>query len=243
MFKRKRSLLWFLVYILVVLVVAGSVNSLMYLSIPTESSLDGPSWLAFWGSYLGGAIGCIPAILALLHSISEADRQHKEMQNERRLSALPVFDCRICHFDRDIPKIIFSNHFFIDSKGNLHETDRGEYHKAINAFGYNFIDLCNCGPGSALQVKLFFNGHSVDLFNLKHDYTAHYILNPSPEYFNSLGTETPVRFVINFQDIFGNQYSQEFFFNVSPCSSDGISHLQFKTVSIGSPQLLPPDKK
>lgn len=51
---------WLILYVLAILVVAGVIDLFMYLAIPTAPGLNAPTWLTFWGSYLGGAIGCLP---------------------------------------------------------------------------------------------------------------------------------------------------------------------------------------
>ncbi len=92
---KKKEVRWICLYILVIIVIAGLINLLMSPSIPSISSIDAPTWLNFWGSYLGGAIGCLPAIAALQHSRRESCRQHLENEKNRRLSALPVFACTL----------------------------------------------------------------------------------------------------------------------------------------------------
>ena len=92
---KKKEVRWICLYILVIIGIAGLINLLMSPSIPSISSIGAPTWLNFWGSYLGGAIGCLPAIAALQHSRREARRQHEENEKSRRLGALPVFACTL----------------------------------------------------------------------------------------------------------------------------------------------------
>ena len=61
MFKNRKIPHWIILYVVVILLVACAVNGLMYLAVPTSPGLTAPSWLDFWGGYLGGAIGCVPA--------------------------------------------------------------------------------------------------------------------------------------------------------------------------------------
>lgn len=60
MFKKSDFPRWLILYVLAILVVAGVIDLFMYLAIPTAPGLNAPTWLTFWGSYLGGAIGCLP---------------------------------------------------------------------------------------------------------------------------------------------------------------------------------------
>lgn len=63
---------WFGFYVVVMLAIPGIVNFLMNLAIPTLPELTAPTWLGFWGSYLGGAIGCLPALAAYDPSLFES---------------------------------------------------------------------------------------------------------------------------------------------------------------------------
>ena len=119
--KKGKLPLWIFLYILGILLLAAIVNALMGLSIPTDASLNAPTWLGFWGSYLGGAIGCLPALAALYDNRREARRQHEESEKSRRLAAMPVFDCRIRHVSRSYAKDSADQWFFIGSSGDLHE--------------------------------------------------------------------------------------------------------------------------
>ena len=106
---------WICLYILAIIGIAGLINLLMSPSIPSISSIDAPTWLTFWGSYLGGAIGCLPAIAALQHSRRESRRQHeeflqqqKEAEKDRHFSHLPMLDCVITYYPQEsIPQIPF----------------------------------------------------------------------------------------------------------------------------------------
>lgn len=225
MFKRKRSLLWFLVYILVVLVVAGSVNSLMYLSIPTESSLDGPSWLAFWGSYLGGAIGCLPAIAALHENRQEARRQHKESEKSRRLTVLPVVACENSSTSFSLAQpnsfLKLSALVLVDQTEGLHDIftsyDPARYSEKINQLddsysGFIYFELHNIGPGPALNVSLsclnISPNNTIPLKSIGSNESKAILLcvRIPPEADNTYQVQYNIG--ITFNDIFGNDYVQ-----------------------------------
>ena len=242
--KKGKLPLWILGYAAVILVIAVVINVAMGFSIPTNAGLTAPTWLGFWGSYLGGAIGCIPAFLALQHSITESKHHRKEAQQERQLSARPVFDCRIRYVSRSFARLSASQWLYIGPSGDLHEDGWDERIDFDNLYPEcNYIELSNCGLGSALQAQLFFNDHSVDLFHIKNGESAYYILDPSYKYFESLGNESTVRFVIKCQDIYGNYYSQELLFKVFLCFEGRKDYLQFQTESIGTANLLPVESK
>lgn len=113
---KKKEDRWIFTYILAIISIAFIINLLMSPSIPSISSIDAPTWLTFWGSYLGGAIGCLPAIAALQHSRRESRRQHeeflqqqKEAEKDRHFSHLPMLDCVITYYPQEnIPRIPFS---------------------------------------------------------------------------------------------------------------------------------------
>lgn len=232
---------WISFYFAAALIVALIVNLGMSFPFASFNSyLDSGNWLGFWGSYLGGAIGCLPAIAAYRHSIDESKRQHAENEENRRLSVIPVFDCRIRYVSTKYAWKNSLNFFLIDLNGKLQEADEnGDDWSELDCYQKcNFIDLCNCGLGPALQAKLFFNGHCVDLFNLQNGYTAHYIFLPSDKYFLSANTGSTVQFTIECLDIYGNHYAQDISFKVSKCFEKKINYLNFQTVSVGTARLL-----
>ena len=240
MFKKGKLLLLFLCYILAIVGIAASINALMGVSIPTTPTLNAPTWLTFWGSYLGGAIGCLPALAALYVNREEARKQHAENEKSRRLAVMPVFDCRIRYVSTEYAWKNSSNFFLIDLHGELREADEnaGDWSQLDYSPKCNFIDLCNCGLGPALQVKLRFKDHCVDLFNLKNGYTAHYIFSPSIKYFLFSNAEHTMCFTVECQDIYGNLYAQELSFKVSRSFEDKIDYLSFQTVSVGTARLV-----
>lgn len=238
MFKKSDFPRWLILYVLAILVVAGVIDLFMYLAIPTAPGLNAPTWLTFWGSYLGGAIGCLPALAALYDNRKEARKQHAETEKNRRLAVMPVFDCRIRYISTEYAKDDSSQYFVIDSNGTLREGDFDDWLELDCYQKCNYIDLCNCGLGPALQAKLRFKDHCVDLFNLKNGYTAHYIFFPSDKYFLSSNAKHTVCFTVECQDIYGNLYAQELSFKVFRSFEDKLDYLSFQTVSVGTARLV-----
>lgn len=240
MFKKSDFPRWLILYVLAILLVAGAINLFMYFAIPTSPDLNAPTWLTFWGSYLGGAIGCLPALAALYDNRREARKQHAENEKSRRLAVMPVFDCRIRYVSTKYAKNNSSNFFLVDSDGVLREADENgdDWLKFDFCQECNYIDLCNCGLGPALQAKLRFKDHCVDLFNLKNGYTAHYIFFPSDKYFLFSNAKHTVCFTVECQDIYGNLYTQELSFKVSRSFEDKLDYLSFQTVSVGTARLV-----
>ena len=81
--KNKEPTHWLWKYVAAILLFAATVNGAMYLPIPTLSTLTSGDWLGFWGGYLGGAIGCIPAIAALLHDVCKIGCYKPSTRNSR----------------------------------------------------------------------------------------------------------------------------------------------------------------
>lgn len=167
MFKNRKIPHWIFLYVVAILLVAGAVNGLMYLAVPTLPDLNAPTWLTFWGSYLGGAIGCVPALLALYDNRREARRQHEESEKSRRLAALPVIACedsssafqaaRLDEFFRLSALVLLdSDKGLHDSFSADHPTKYAEKLKQLDS-SYSWIiylDFQNIGAGPALNVSL-----------------------------------------------------------------------------------------
>lgn len=238
MFKKGKLLPRLLLYALAIVGIAAFINFLMGVPIPTATSLNAPTWLTFWGSYLGGAIGCLPALAALYDNRKEARKQHAENEKSRRLAVMPVFDCRIRHVSTEYAKDDFSKYLLIDFTGTLREGDFDDWLELDCYPECHYIDLCNCGLGPALQAKLCFKNHRVDLFNLKNGYTSHYIFVPCDEYFLSSNAEHTMCLTVECQDIYGNHYAQELSFKVSRSFQDKMDYLSFQTVSVGTARLV-----
>lgn len=167
MFENGKFPRWILLYVVAILFVAGTVNVLMYLAVPTLPDLNAPSWLGFWGSYLGGAIGCLPALAALYDNRREARRQHEESEKSRRLAALPVIACE----DSFVRLYAAQLDAFFDLSGmvllnqdkGLHEAFSShnplEYAEKANQLdasydGFIYLNFHNIGHGPALNVSV-----------------------------------------------------------------------------------------
>lgn len=230
---------WISFYFAAALIVALIVNLGMSFPFASFNSyLDSGNWLGFWGSYLGGAIGCLPALAALYDNREEARRQHEENEKSRRLAVMPVFDCRIRYISTEKAKKRYLKFFLIDYNGILQIGDFDDWLE-LNCYEHcHYMDLCNCGLGPALQAKLCFQDHRVDLFNLKNGYTSHYIFLFSSKYLLPSENERTIHMTVECQDIYGNHYEQDLLFKVSKCFEDKINYLSFQTVSVGTARLV-----
>lgn len=211
--KRRKLPFWILGYVAVILVIAVVINVAMGLSIPTSASLNGPSWLGFWGSYLGGAIGCIPALAALLHSKAQAEEQKQNVEKDRHLANLPVLEDQILHIKKlsDLSQIGLSSISAIlessqDPKGYaMYDSTVGILREILEADSTDvmLLQVKNVGHGPALSVNLHFETtFEFPLGTLAEGETVNLILslNRSPE------RTYPLKF--SFGDMLNWKYSQ-----------------------------------
>ena len=97
---------WIGSYFLAILLLAIIINIGMQIPVISfNPSLDAPIWLTFWGSYLGGAIGCLPAIAAYRHSIDESKRQIERDEANHRLNVRPILNISFAPLGRSFYKL------------------------------------------------------------------------------------------------------------------------------------------
>ena len=225
--ENKEPTHWLWKYVAAILFFATAVNGAMYLPIPTLSTLTSGDWLGFWGGYLGGAIGCIPAIAALLHSQAESKRLHEETAEAQRCSVLPVFSVFV---DRNLAaKSPDEYDMFIalspDGKiARIPNACNSDYYDFLEEFDADEwvrcnLSLKNIGLGPALNPLLTF--------------TLGEMKNRSIASFHSLSTaqnilillsapaQVSLQCKIEYSDIFGNKYSQSFSID---CSNSVYKH-------------------
>lgn len=225
MLKNRKIPHWIILYVVAILLVACAVNGLMYLAVPTSSGLTAPSWLDFWGGYLGGAIGCIPALLALYDNRREARRQHEESEKSRRLSALPVIGCE----DSFSRFYVVHPDAFLDLSGMVRLNQTEGLHKAFSSYdpteyaekisqldpsysGFIYLTFHNIGHGPALNVTVAclnvsqestISLNSIGSNEKKSIMLAVQIPPESDEHY-----QAQYHIGISFSDIFGNHYVQ-----------------------------------
>lgn len=225
MFKNRKIPHWIILYVVAILLVACAVNGLMYLAVPTLPDLNAPTWLTFWGSYLGGAIGCLPALAALYDNRREAHRQHEESEKSRRLAAMPVIACEDHSTSFSLGRVdsllTLTGMVLLDSVAGLHDiftaANPKEYvenlHKIdVSYSGQFFFEFHNIGSGPALNVSFSCsNTQQKSPLLLKsigsNEITSLLVcVQIPPEADNSYRVQYNVE--ITFSDIFGNHYIQ-----------------------------------
>lgn len=225
MFKKSDFPRWLILYVLAILLVAGVINLFMHLAIPTAPGLNAPTWLTFWGSYLGGAIGCLPALAALYDNRKEARKQHEESENSRRLAAMPVitFEDNSSSFSLDQIDSLstLSGMTLLGMDTGFHSTfkahDPNKYCEKLKQLdasysGIFFFDFQNIGVGPALNISLSCSNisphRSIPLKSIGANETRSllFCIQIPPEGDPSHPIQYDIK--ITFSDIFGNDYFQ-----------------------------------
>lgn len=214
--KVLKTVHWLYLYTAVVLLIALLVNLVMYLPIPTLSTLTSGNWLSFWGSYLGGAIGCIPAIAAFRHTQVESARLHEETAEAKRCSVMPMFSIstNTQFFDDNLTKnsccVALNPAGNAEVKTPYSDADASTflYNHSFNDFVRYNCQLQNVGLGPALNLEIYVKLESNP--------------NQSRVIFNTYGTGEAAHFLlcvpkkltsniqISYSDIFDNRYKQSF---------------------------------
>ncbi|MCQ2439425.1 MAG: hypothetical protein MJ074_06660 [Oscillospiraceae bacterium] len=217
---------WLFLYALFVILLAGSINLMLYLPIPSHGSIDSTHWLGFWGSFLGSSIACIPAILALNESRRQARQQHEEVQAQleasrkhaemqsadaeeiRRLSVMPVLD--ISFRFPDYSDTSFFTETFIEFNAdnraqNFHLFNRSELAQHIAACHadhfLSYAILKNHGYGLASEITLHIPNY--DPMPL-----GSFGTNDSFDFVFAFPRKTTITAKLSFSDIFGRHYFQ-----------------------------------
>ena len=126
---------------------------------PSADDLQNPEWLDFWGSYLGGLLGSVAALFALVLNIWQQDKYRENTETDNRLRVMPAVTCRLTSKPQDEKSILsyiaIQNDWSIRSHTSInYDTflkSRSEY--ASSRCVYLKID--NIGLGPAFEVFLF----------------------------------------------------------------------------------------
>jgi len=234
----------FFIVLIVLFVIPFLINELFLgLQLPTAAGLDNSTWLSFWSSYLGAFMGCVPAFLALDQSKKQAKEQHQEMQTDRRLQVMPIFDVTTytMQYNRAVrsPDRPFEE-FVIDKSGVLLYLE--DYRSSVppgtpfrTSPVITYIEIYNCGLGPALQPSLSFNNNSAELLLMKSDVTYTLTLEASAEFFKLYAGNPFAEFKLSFSDILGNHYDQTFKFQYHFSGTDRETFVEFDVEAINQP--------
>ena len=241
--KHLKHYWWIIFYILLAAGTPWILNlAFMRFTVDSAEDLGNPQWLGFWGSFLGSALACIPALIAITQNNRFARQQHMEFLTSQRLSVRPIFDLKIYHdLYPKSSKEVFDGIYAMDKQGALYHPDYYDFIFLSQSQSANKMKFINCGSGPALQATLSMNQSSVNLPHLAKESNSAFQFFPDMEFFKGKISKGSGVFSLEltFCDIYGNRYTQPFKVKCYPCSDEGIDYLSFDVISVSQPELLP----
>lgn len=214
---------WIGSYFLAILLLAIIINIGMQIPVISfNPSLDAPIWLTFWGSYLGGAIGCLPAIAAYRHSIDESKRQIERDEANHRLNVRPILNISFAPLGRSFYKLPYISFSTLEGFEPVSPPQERDIDNALRQFPEkgSLLSIKNLGFGHALNATLTYTNPCT---NFK---TIHYLgtierdsLIEQLFYFSNFKTvaskKAPIPTAItyslflSYEDVFCNEYKQQ----------------------------------
>lgn len=208
-----------------------------YGSIGSAPDLGNAPWLGFWGSYLGGLLGSIAALLAIFESRRQAKEQREENNKMRRLSVLPIFNLNQIHLNPILddseyvsygPDVYFSfSHGFSHSPNPDNPISTNNLELQMDPSNIIFR---NVGFGPALNVQLFLlnsnrsiDSTSLSLNTVEQNSSKSFLFYYDDVFHASNGGEIVVDFLLSYSDVFQNKYEQKGRFLVFPNKYDFLS--------------------
>lgn len=212
---------WILLYIFVILLIAILLNFLMWLPIPTFGTLRAEHWLGFWGSYLGGALGCLPAIAALVENRRESQLQHEEAERDRHFSRLPMIDCEVERITSDTfwdPDTITAVMSITPGRPSFRWRGISPSY-VTNLCKENTVFLLrlnNIGFGPALDLKTtFLSNEPFSIGTLQEQHAFQLLVSIPPEMLDGrTGLDLYHQLKVSFKDILEWRYSQRQAFRI-----------------------------
>ena len=205
---------WLPLCILFPIILPVLVNTaFLQLHFNTGAELNNATWLGFWGSYLGGLLSSVAALIALYLTYRQQDQHHKEQSEYDRLSHLPVFSCPLT-----VPSETNTcvNWIIINEDGSMQSEISPTPSKLPGCYPQNdshykliFLTIKNIGSGPALDVKFsadFSEGPQLHPFSALNNFG----IGQSEEYKVMFPNKSDVEFNILFSDVFCNEYRQTF---------------------------------
>ena len=212
--KYIKIIYFILIIIAVAIIPPVLINCLMSLPIKTYEQLKAPDWLSFWGSYLGGLLGSVAALIALRETRRQSDLQQVENDKNRRLSVMPALSlsCRKQAQNEKVDSFFILDHSQ-EQLSHFFEKSQKKYNEFLLSHSNDFhitaiLCITNYGLGPAFSVKLSYyneyNNETVTLNGLKVGQTNPYAIAVVLKDLH----ESSYTFNISFTDILGNNYTQ-----------------------------------
>lgn len=155
---------WFPTCILFSIFLPALVNiSFLKFNLKTGVGLNNVSWLGFWGSYLGGLLSSVAALIALYLTYQQQERYHKKVKESDRLRVLPVAIASMCVREK-AQKSAYSC-VKVDQNGNIKLRTMNskefvhQFETSDSPGTYlSYIEIKNIGLGPALDVRISTDG-------------------------------------------------------------------------------------
>ena len=137
------------------------------LNFKTGTDLNNVTWLGFWGSYLGGLLGSVAALIALFLTNRQQERYHSEEKESDRLRVLPAISCSL--IAPDLEKSPTLRCIEIKDDWTIHGTQAGDIARIHNFISIHSktsqcrtLHLKNIGLGPCFNTVLSINNLSTE---------------------------------------------------------------------------------
>lgn len=184
-------------------------NFLLSINFPSAPHLGNPEWLSFWGGYLGGIVGMIGTIIALLISYQQNKRLHEEERQrsieQNRLQIIPYMS--IAKVDHDFSSNKPEDLSLIDLHESTVYINQQAYlnmNSSCSKDSLIMLSITNNGVGAAVRVKLACLGKE------KAAPLADLAPHEGQELCFNLLTNTECKFILQFENVWGDKYEQRF---------------------------------
>lgn len=175
----------------------------------TGADLTNKEWLGFWGSYLGGLLGSIAALVALFLTIHQQEKHHADAEESNRCLIMPAVICSLaskeaCE-DHTFSFLMISKNGDVTSYTTTTKERFKNFKKDLSCESFFYFVVKNIGLGPAFNVNLYVNdfqtSHSVHIGGLSSNGEKAYVI--------SFEQSQSYRLYLRFQDAFENTYSAE----------------------------------
>ncbi len=148
--------------ILLILFAIPSIANMVFIrwEINTAEDLGNVEWLGFWGSYLGGVVGCAAALIALFITFKQQEQHHIDMCETDRLRMLPSINFSVIPIRSQLSEALTT---IILQKPKqvtyIIHSEKETMDSCVRKYGegrrYYMAELKNIGVGPAFGIKIY----------------------------------------------------------------------------------------
>ena len=176
----------------------------------TGAELNNATWLGFWGSYLGGLLSSVAALIALYLTYRQQERYHKEAKESDRLRVLPVAIASMCARE-EAQKTTYSC-IAVDQNGKIKLRTMNskelvhQFETSDSPGTYlSHIEIKNIGLGPALDVRISTDGQNTN--SAYSENIGPLGIGESKLCIFRIPKNTKFVFTVHCKDVFSNVYS------------------------------------